>query len=51
MLRLNAMKENIKAHFINVRTVKKVIRERIKKKMAKKREEKCFLSKGNNPGC
>ena len=48
---MSLLEKSIKTHFINVRKVKKVIRERINKKMAKKREEKCFLSKGNNPGC
>ena len=47
--KMSLLEKNIKAHFINVRTVKTVIRERINKKWQKRR--KMFLSKGNNPGC
>ena len=47
---MSLLEKNIKAHFINVKTVKIVIRERELTKNGKK-EEKSFLSKGNNPGC
>ena len=42
--KLSLLGKNIKAHFINVRTVKTVIRERNNKKMAKT-DEKCFYQR------
>ena len=42
---MSLLEKNIKAHFINVRTVKIVIRERINIKWQKK-EEKCFFIRG-----
>ena len=35
---MSLLEKNIKAHFINVRTVKTVIRERINKKWQKRRK-------------
>ena len=43
--KMSSLKKSIKTHFINVRTVKKVIRERIKKKWQKREKKNAFYQR------
>ena len=48
--KMNLLEKSIEAHFINVRTMKKVIRERINKQMAKEEKKNAFYQRGITQG-